>query len=98
MSEISTIRGAGVAAAETAGRRVADQHEPAAPARPAGREDRVELSTHARHLARLAENPIRPELVAEVKAKIEAGGYETDEKLERAIDAMLADFNGGDAP
>lgn len=98
MSEISTIRGTGVTAADTPGRRAAEHAEPAAPARTPGREDRVELSTHARLLARLAENPIRPDLVADVKAQIESGAYETDDKLERAIDAMLADFNsGGDA-
>ncbi len=96
MSEISTIRGSGVAATETASRRLADHHEPAAPVRTPGREDRVELSTHARFLARLAENPIRADLVADVKARIEAGTYETDDKLDRAIEAMLSDFNGGE--
>ena len=93
MSEISTIRGAGALAADTAGRRIAEPAEPG-PGRAATRGDSVELSTHARHLAKLSENPIRPDLVAQVRSQIEAGTYESDEKLERAVEALLLDLAG----
>lgn len=55
--------------------------------------DRVELSTAATLLSRLADLPdIRFELVASVKQQIQSGTYETPEKLDAAIDGLLADL------
>ena len=55
--------------------------------------DRVELSTHAQLLARINDLPdVREDLVAEVRARIESGTYETEQKLNQAIDGLLEDM------
>ena len=52
--------------------------------------DRLEISDAARVAARLNEVPdIRQDRVAEVRAAIADGTYETDEKLDLAIDRLL---------
>lgn len=52
--------------------------------------DRVDLSEHARWLDALRRMPsVRAEKVAQLKAEIEKGTYDTDEKLAIAIDRML---------
>ena len=57
--------------------------------------DRVELSEHARWLDALRERPaIRTEKVAEIKAAIANDSYESDEKLNTAIDRLLDDIAG----
>lgn len=57
--------------------------------------DRVELSEHARWLDTLRSlPPIRAEKVAEIKAAIADGTYESDEKLNTAIDRLLEDIAG----
>ncbi len=54
--------------------------------------DRVEVSDHARYLATLRSMPpIRADKVAQIKAQVEDGTYETDEKLAVAIDRLLAE-------
>lgn len=54
--------------------------------------DRVEVSDMARLMQRLRDTPeIREDLVARIRAEIDAGTYETAEKLSSAIDAMIAD-------
>lgn len=59
-------------------------------------EDQLELSEASRLLARLRGLPeIRQDLVDQVRAQIEAGTYETDEKLDVAIEAMLDDVESG---
>lgn len=68
-------------------------------ARPAARQgrdsDSVELSAQARALAELAKNgEIRADLVERVKKQIDAGTYETEDKLDRAA-AALAQRLGG---
>lgn len=56
--------------------------------------DRVELSDHARHLDALRSMPpVRTEKVAQIKAAIAAGSYETDERLSIALDRMIAAIN-----
>ncbi|MFO0827531.1 MAG: flagellar biosynthesis anti-sigma factor FlgM [Phycisphaerales bacterium] len=60
-----------------------------------GHRDRVELSEHARWLEALRTMPpIRAEKVAQVKAAIANGTYETDDKLNLAIDRLLDDVAG----
>src|SRR5688500_7817277 len=54
--------------------------------------DRVELSAHARWMRELAQLPAgRLERVAQVRAQIAAGTYETPGKVDAAIERMAAD-------
>ncbi|MEM9253412.1 MAG: flagellar biosynthesis anti-sigma factor FlgM [Planctomycetota bacterium] len=56
-------------------------------ARPA---DQAELSDHARLLSKLADLPdVRQDVVDRVKTEIELGGYDTPERLDSAVDALL---------
>jgi negative regulator of flagellin synthesis FlgM len=58
-----------------------------------GTTDRVELSEHARFMEKLRSMPpVRAEKVADIKAQIEAGTYETDEKLALALDRLIEDM------
>jgi negative regulator of flagellin synthesis FlgM len=65
---------------------------PAEPARQLPLTDRVELSGASHLLQALKVNDIRAEKVAEIRAQIDAGTYETDEKLDLAIDRLLDDL------
>jgi negative regulator of flagellin synthesis FlgM len=59
------------------------------------RTDRVELSDHAKWLEALRNlPPIRAEKVATIKAAIEAGTYETEDKLNVALDRLLEEIGG----
>ena len=52
--------------------------------------DSVELSSTSQLLSRLAELPdVRQDLVDRVKAQIQSGDYDTPEKLDKALDAMI---------
>ncbi len=52
--------------------------------------DQVEVSPQARYLSMLREiDPYRQSLVDEVKAEIDAGRYENEERLNGAIDALF---------
>jgi negative regulator of flagellin synthesis FlgM len=56
--------------------------------------DQIDISDRARLLARLASlPPIREDLIARVRAQIEDGTYESDEKLEQAIEALARDLD-----
>jgi len=57
------------------------------------REDRVQVSDHARLLSKLRENPIRQDLVSRVRQEIDQGTYETADKVDRAIDELRADLD-----
>ncbi|MBL9150472.1 MAG: flagellar biosynthesis anti-sigma factor FlgM [Phycisphaerae bacterium] len=66
------------------------------------RTDRVELSDHAKWLDVLRNlPPVRAEKVATIKAAIEAGTYETEDKLNVALDRLLEEIgdetDGGSA-
>jgi anti-sigma28 factor (negative regulator of flagellin synthesis) len=65
---------------------------PAQPAKAAKLTDRVELSGVSHMLATLKANDVRADKVASVRAAIEAGKYETSEKLDAAIDKLLNDL------
>jgi len=59
----------------------------------AGVSDVVEISTAAALAAKVQEIPdIRADLVARVKAEIEAGTYVTPERIETAVDRLLDDL------
>jgi negative regulator of flagellin synthesis FlgM len=65
--------------------------QPATPARPsADTADTVEISSQADAASRLSEIPdIRHDRVAAIKAQIQAGTYETADKLDAALEALL---------
>ncbi len=55
--------------------------------------DQVEVSSVATYLSKLSQlPPIRRELVASVRAQIEAGTYETPEKIDAAIGELVRDL------
>ena len=57
------------------------------------RTDKVELSTAARLLGKIAQLPdLRQELVDHVRTQIELDSYETPEKVDVAIDALAEDL------
>ena len=55
--------------------------------------DRVELSEQARLLSKLKQLPeIREGLVNSVKSQIEAGNYDTAERFDTAVNALIEDL------
>ena len=55
--------------------------------------DQLDISTEASMVSRARDLPeIRQDVVNRVKAEIEAGKYETDEKLDIALGRMLDEF------
>jgi anti-sigma28 factor (negative regulator of flagellin synthesis) len=54
--------------------------------------DKLELSGVSHLLQTLKTNDIRADKVAQIKAQIEAGTYETDDKLDIAADRLLDDL------
>jgi len=63
--------------------------QPAAAADRPAIADRLELSGVSHLLAKLKSDDVRVDKVREIKAQIEAGAYETDEKLDTAIERLL---------
>ncbi len=56
-------------------------------------EDAVEISDVGAMMSRLKEVPeIREDLVARVRAEIDAGTYETPERLEQTVDRLMEEF------
>lgn len=62
------------------------------PAQISSRGDKVELSAANTYLKTLKANDVRVDKVAQIKAQIEAGTYETDDKLNVAADRLLDDL------
>ncbi len=54
--------------------------------------DRLELSGVSHLLKSLKNNDVRTEKVSSIRAQIEAGTYEDDEKMNVAIDRLLDDL------
>lgn len=55
--------------------------------------DRVELSDQARLLSKLKQLPeVREDLINSVKSQIDAGKYDTTERFDTAINALLDDL------
>ncbi len=76
---------------------------PAQPTRPAAKTtapaqdratqtDRVELSNVNALLTKLKSNDVRTDMVAQIKSQIDAGTYETDDKIDGAIDKLMDDL------
>lgn len=65
---------------------------PVQPAKQLKLTDRVELSGVSHMLQTLKANDIRADKVASVRAALEAGKYESNEKLDAAIDKLLNDL------
>lgn len=55
--------------------------------------DRLELSGVSHLMRSLQKNDIRADKVAQIKSQIEAGTYETPDKLDLATDRLLDDLN-----
>ncbi len=81
--------------------RILQTAKPAAAAQPAAtqatpdRTDKVDLSGTSNvsaMLAKLKANDVRLDKVADIKGQIEAGTYESDDKLNAAIDKLLDDL------
>lgn len=57
-------------------------------------DDRVDVSEMARMISKMNDMPsIRTELVSRVRAEIAAGTYETDEKIDLALDVMMDEIS-----
>ena len=56
------------------------------------RTDQVELSNVNALLTKLKSNDVRTDLVSHVRAQIESGKYETEEKLDSAVDKLMDDL------
>jgi flagellar biosynthesis anti-sigma factor FlgM len=54
--------------------------------------DKLELSGMSHLLQSLKSNDVRVDKVAQIKQQIEAGTYETDDKLDVAADRLLDDL------
>lgn len=66
------------------------ENDSSAPARGG---DTVQLSNQARLLSKLKELPeVREGLVNSVKAQIDAGNYDTQERFDTAVNALLDDM------
>lgn len=75
--------------------RTAERPQPVEVAALAEPVDTVDLSERARLLDALRNgSDVRHDLVESVKGEIEAGTYETDERLDKALDALLDDLLG----
>lgn len=90
MSDIAPIGRPTAAGPSTSGRITPSSSAITGPTRAA---DRVELSHAAQLLSKLAELPdIRQGLVDRVKSEIAQGTYETEDKVDRAIDSLGEDL------
>jgi negative regulator of flagellin synthesis FlgM len=71
---------------------------PAAPAGPTAPRDEVEISSVGRMLDEATRaGGIREQRLAEIKSAIEAGTYESPEKLQIALERLLERIGGDDA-
>ena len=63
------------------------------PSNPQDASDRVEISDHARFLAKLREvPPVRQEKIDALRALIESGKYETSERIAGAVTKLLEEL------
>lgn len=90
MSDIAPLHNAAAASYTPSGR---INRPPATPAEFSRGADQIELSEAARTLAKLANLPdVREDLVDRIRTEIENGTYETDAKLDAAIEALAEDL------
>ncbi len=60
------------------------------------RGDRVELSPHARLLDQIRQLPeVRQDLIDRIKDEIDAGTYDTPEKVDAAVEGLVAEIREG---
>jgi len=55
--------------------------------------DKLELSGVSHFLSALKSNDVRVDKVADIRSQIDAGTYESDDKLNSALDGLLDDLN-----
>ena len=55
-------------------------------------QDQVELSNHSKLLSKLRDLPVREDLVNRVRSEIDRGVYETEQKLDQALEEMGEDL------
>ena len=73
--------------------RPAAEVPPTTEAKPATPRDEVEISSVAKMLDRMNQSPeIRAERLNQIKVQIEAGKYDTPEKLEAALEKMFGEI------
>lgn len=78
----------------TSASRPAGNSNPATESQPLSPRDEVEISSAGEMLDRLNQSSeIRAERLAQIRAAIEAGEYETPEKLEAALEKMLDEID-----
>lgn len=66
------------------------QAEPASPTQAVRESDELDISPEADLISRIRDLPdIRADRVASIRAEIESGAYETDAKLDVALDRLL---------
>jgi anti-sigma28 factor (negative regulator of flagellin synthesis) len=87
MSDIAPIGRSAAAATYTATRAATTSSTPPAPTRGS---DRAEFSDAAQLLSRVPD--VRQDLIDRVKGEIDKGTYETDEKIDKAIESLLEDI------
>lgn len=90
MNEISSVSRSNLSAYKVGGAQQTAQDTAAGQTRA---NDQADFSVAAQLLSRINELPdIRTELVARVKAEIEAGTYESADKIDAAIDELAEDL------
>lgn len=96
MSEIGAIGGGASASGLPRPPQTDGAGRPVGRAEPRARrgEDRVEVSSLARSMSRLSAEPVRQDLIDRVRAEIEAGTYETPDKIEGAVENLLDELGG----
>lgn len=93
MSDISPISRPSIAALNQNNTRAARPEAAAPSSAPARAADQAEFSTASRLLSRLSELPdVRSDLVNRVRAEIANGSYETDDKINAAIENLVEDL------
>lgn len=69
--------------------------QPAAPSQQVTGADQLDISQEADFVSRVRDLPeIRTDRVAEIRAAISEGKYETDEKIDIALDRLLDEIGG----
>lgn len=97
MSDIAPVVGPGTGRLDTSTEAVVRTASNSVPGRIDRPSDRVELSDRARLLNKLASLPaIRQDLVDRVRREIEAGSYDTPDKVEGAITNLVDDLDVAD--
>jgi anti-sigma28 factor (negative regulator of flagellin synthesis) len=90
MSEVSPVGDVQLGRIDAESRVTRSRTEVTSEARADRASDRVDVSPVARYLNRLNDLPeIRESLVSRIREQIEAGSYETPERLSSAIDQLI---------